>query len=46
VGLDVKAANGWTVGVNGFYAHTSDTEVVGGRAYVRVPFGPTVVARY
>lgn len=47
VGLDVKAANGWTVGVNGFYARSSDTEVVGGRAYVRVPFGPTaVVARY
>jgi hypothetical protein len=47
VGLDVKAANGWTVGVNGFYSHTSDTEVVGGRAFVRVPFGPTaVVARY
>jgi hypothetical protein len=47
LGLDVRAANGWTVGVNGFYSHTSDTDVTGGRAYVRIPFGPTaVVARY
>lgn len=47
IGLDVKAANGWTVGVNGFYSHSSDTEVVGGRAFVRIPFGPaTVAARY
>jgi hypothetical protein len=47
VGLDVRAANGWIVGVNGFYLHTSDTEVTGGRAYVKVPFGPaTVAARY
>ena len=47
IGLDVKAANGWTVGVNGFYSHTSDTDVTGGRAYVRIPFGPaTVAARY
>jgi hypothetical protein len=47
VGLDVKAANGWTVGANGFYSHSSDTEIAGGRVYVKVPFGPaTVVARY
>jgi hypothetical protein len=47
LGLDVRAANGWTVGVNGFYSHTSDTDVTGGRAYVRIPFGPAaVVARY
>jgi hypothetical protein len=46
-GLDVRTANGWTVGVNGFYSHSSDTEVVGGRAYVKIPFGPsTVAARY
>jgi Autotransporter beta-domain len=46
-GLDVKARNGWIVGVNGFYSRSSDTEVVGGRAYVRIPFGPAaVVARY
>lgn len=43
-GLDVKAANGWTVGVNGFYAHSSDTDVAGGRAYVKIPFGPAAVA--
>jgi len=46
-GLDVRTANGWTVGVNGFYSRSSDTEVVGGRAYVKIPFGPsTVAARY
>jgi hypothetical protein len=43
-GLDVKARNGWIVGVNGFYSHSSDTDVTGGRAYVRIPFGPTAVA--
>jgi hypothetical protein len=47
IGLDARAANGWTVGVNGFYSRSSDTEVVGGRAYVRIPIGPaTVAARY
>jgi hypothetical protein len=47
LGLDVRAANGWTVGVNGFYSHSSDTDVTGGRAYVSIPFGQTaVVARY
>jgi hypothetical protein len=47
VGLDVKTSNGWTVGVNGFYDHSSDTEIVGGRAYVKIPLGPAVVtARY
>jgi hypothetical protein len=47
VGLDVKTANGWTVGANGFYSHSSDTEFAGGRVYVKVPFGPaTVAARY
>jgi hypothetical protein len=44
LGLDVRAANGWTVGVNGFYSHSSDTDVTGGRAYVSIPFGPTAVA--
>jgi hypothetical protein len=47
VGLDVRTANGWTVGANGFYSHSSDTEIAGGRVYVKIPFGPaTVVARY
>jgi hypothetical protein len=46
-GLDVRTANGWTVGVNGFYSHSSDTDFTGGRVYVRIPFGPaTVAARY
>jgi hypothetical protein len=46
-GLDVKMSNGWTVGANGFYDHSSDTEIVGGKAYVKIPFGATdVSARY
>ena len=47
VGLDVTASNGWTVGVNGYYDRSSDTEIIGGRAYVKIPLGPTIVsARY
>lgn len=46
-GLDVRTANGWTVGANGFYSHSSDTEIAGGRVFVKIPLGPaTVVARY
>jgi len=44
VGLDVRARNGWTVGINGFYSHSSDTDVTGGRVYVKIPFGPAMVA--
>jgi hypothetical protein len=43
-GLDVQTTNGWTVGVNGFYARSSDTEIAGGRAYVKIPFGPAMAA--
>jgi hypothetical protein len=47
LGLDVKMSNGWIVGANGFYDHSSDTDVVGGKAYVKIPFGETAVsARY
>ena len=47
VGLDVKTSYGWVVGVNGFYDHSSDTEIVGGRAYVKIPLGPSAItARY
>jgi hypothetical protein len=47
VGLDVKTSYGWIVGVNGFYDHSSDTEIVGGKAYVKIPLGPTAItARY
>jgi len=47
LGLDVKMSNGWVVGANGFYDHSSDTEIVGGRAYVKIPLGPTAItARY
>jgi hypothetical protein len=47
-GLDVKGANGWTVGVKGFYSASSDTNFVGGSAYVKIPFDamPFVAARY
>ena len=46
-GFDVRAANGWIVGVNGYYSHSSDTDIAGGRAYVRIPFGPAAgAARY
>jgi hypothetical protein len=46
-GFDVKMTNGWTVGANGFYDHSSDTDIVGGKAYVKIPFGATdVSARY
>jgi hypothetical protein len=46
-GFDVKMSNGWIVGANGFYDHSSDTDIVGGKAYVKIPFGATdVSARY
>jgi hypothetical protein len=47
VGLDVKTTFGWTIGVNGYYERSSDTEIVGGQAYVKIPLGPAIVtARY
>jgi hypothetical protein len=46
-GFDVKMTNGWIVGANGFYDHSSDTDIVGGKAYVKILFGATAVsARY
>jgi hypothetical protein len=47
-GLDVRAANGWTVGVRGFYRASSDTTTAGGTAYLRIPLNPVqpVSARY
>jgi hypothetical protein len=46
-GFDVKMTNGWIVGANGFYDHSSDTDIVGGKAYLKIPFGATnVSARY
>jgi hypothetical protein len=39
--------NGWIVGANGFYDHSSDTDIIGGKAYVKIPLGPEIVtARY
>ena len=46
-GFDLKMTNGWIVGLNGFYDHSSDIDIVGGKAYVKIPFGATdVSARY
>jgi hypothetical protein len=38
LGLDVRQANGWTVGVKGFYMASADTNIVGGAAYIKIPF--------
>jgi hypothetical protein len=46
-GFDVRMTNGWIVGANGFYDHSSDTDIIGGKAYVKIPLGPEIVtARY
>jgi hypothetical protein len=48
LGLDVLCANGWTVGVNGFYTASSDTSFSGASAHIKIPFNytPTVASRY
>jgi len=47
LGLDARWQNGWIVGVNGFYSHTSNIDIAGGKAFLKIPFGPApVVARY
>ncbi len=48
VGLDARVPNGWTVGVKGFYTASSDTNIAGGSAYVRIPltYTPTAGLRY
>lgn len=46
-GLEVTGATGLTVGVKGFYAASSDTQIAGGAAYIRIPFNATpFAARY
>jgi hypothetical protein len=49
-GLDVLGTSGWTVGIMGFYTASSDTNIAGGSAYVRVPLNytprPTLTTRY
>lgn len=47
-GLDVAGASGVTCGVQAFYTASSDTNLVGGKAYLKIPFSYTTaaVARY
>ena len=40
-GVDVRGPNGWTVGVKGFYQASTDTNIVGGNAYVKIPLNYT-----
>jgi hypothetical protein len=46
LGLDIRGLGGVVVGFNGFYASSSDTEIAGGRAYVKVPLGGASTTRY
>ena len=48
LGLDVVGTAGWVIGAKGFYKSSSDTSIVGGLGYVKIPFNyqPTVAARY
>jgi hypothetical protein len=39
LGLDVRARGGWTLGARGFYTASSDLNVSGGSAYLKIPFG-------
>jgi hypothetical protein len=47
-GLDARGPGGWIVGAKGFYSASSDTNTIGGMAYVTIPFNytPTVASRY
>jgi hypothetical protein len=41
LGLDVTGPRGLTVGIQGFYAASTDTNFAGGNAYVRIPLNYT-----
>ncbi|MGC1779262.1 MAG: hypothetical protein WBB34_15060, partial [Xanthobacteraceae bacterium] len=47
-GLDVRGPNGWVVGAKAFINGSGDTSMVGGLAYVKIPFNymPMAEARY
>lgn len=49
LGVDVLTARGWTVGVKGFFAASTDANIAGGSIYLKIPFGEpapvTVAAR-
>jgi len=48
LGVDALAPSGWAVGVRGFYQASSDTNMIGGSVYLKIPFNyaPVVAARY
>ena len=50
LGIDVHGPNGWTVGAKGFYQASTDTNIVGGRAFIKIPLDyspkPAWGARY
>jgi hypothetical protein len=48
LGLDVLGPRGLTVGVEGFYQASADTNITGGNIYLKIPFNysPTVASRY
>jgi hypothetical protein len=48
LGLDIRGAGGWKIGARGFYSASSDTNITGGSAYVKIPFNYTsaVASRY
>jgi hypothetical protein len=49
-GLDVRGPNGWMVGAKGFYQASTNVNVTGGTAYVKIPLNytppPVFATRY
>ena len=41
LGLEARTLNGWTIGAKGFYTASSDTNIAGGSAFVRIPLNYT-----
>jgi hypothetical protein len=46
LGISVRGQSGLTFGVNGFYQASTDTNIVGGSAFVKIPFDYFAVAKY
>ena len=46
LGIDARTRNGWTIGVSGFYNASSDTKIVGGTAFLKIPLDLLMSARY
>jgi hypothetical protein len=47
-GIDVRGATGWTAGIKGFFSASSDTNILGGSAFIKIPFSsmPMFASRY